>query len=93
MCVCVCVRVCVQAHAKFLQSCLTLCDPMDPWTEDCQASLPMGFSRDEYWSEFSCPLPEDLPNPFRVIESTSLKPPELAGRFLPLTSPGKSYVE
>ena len=21
-----------------------------PWTVDCQASLPMGFSRQEYWS-------------------------------------------
>ena len=35
MCVCVCVCVCVrarervQAHAKSLQSCLTLCDPMN----------------------------------------------------------------
>ena len=30
MCVCVCVCVCVHAlHAKSLQSCLTLCDPMD----------------------------------------------------------------
>ena len=31
MCVCeyVCVRVCVCAHAQSLQSCLSLCDPMD----------------------------------------------------------------
>ena len=32
------------AHAKSLQSCLTLCDPM------FQASLSMGFSGQEYWS-------------------------------------------
>ena len=28
-----------------------------------QTPLPMGFSRQEYWSGFPCPLPEDLPNP------------------------------
>ena len=66
------------AAAKSLQSCLTLCDPIDgsppgfpipgilqartlewvaivwllatPWTAAYQASLPMGFSRQEYWS-------------------------------------------
>ena len=34
-------------HAKSLQSCLTLCDPMD-----CSppGSLSMEFSRQEYWS-------------------------------------------
>ena len=29
VCVCVCVPVCVSAAAKSLQSCPTLCDPMD----------------------------------------------------------------
>ena len=33
------------------------------WTEACQAPLPMGFSRQEYWSGLSCPPPGDLPNP------------------------------
>ena len=28
-----------------------------------QASLPMGFSRQEYWSGFPFPSPEELPNP------------------------------
>ena len=28
-----------------------------------QASLSMGFSRQEYWSELPFPSPEDLPNP------------------------------
>ena len=28
MCVCVCVCVCVYMHAKSLQLCPTLCDPM-----------------------------------------------------------------
>ena len=46
--------------AKLLQSCLTLCDPMD-----CspQALLSMGFSRQEYWSRLPFPPPGDLPNP------------------------------
>ena len=28
-----------------------------------QAPLPMGFSRQEYWSGLPCPPPGDLPNP------------------------------
>ena len=45
MCVC----------AKLLQSCLTLCDPMDYIA--CQAPLSKGFSKQEYWSglPFSSP--------------------------------------
>ena len=42
---------------QLLPSCPTLCDPVD-----CsQAPLSMGFSRQEYWSGFLCPLPGDLP--------------------------------
>ena len=37
---------------------LTLCDP-----------LSMGFSRQEYWSGFPCPPPEDLPDPGIKLES------------------------
>ena len=61
-------------HAKSLQSCLTLCDPMD-----CshQAPLPMGFSRQEHWSGLPCPPPGGLPNPW--VEHTSLTSPALAG--------------
>ena len=29
----------------------------------CQVSLPMGFSRQEYWSGLPCPPPGDLPDP------------------------------
>ena len=32
------------------------------WTVACQASLFMGFSRQEYWSGLPCPHPGDLPN-------------------------------
>ena len=50
-----------------------------PGTVACQASLPMGFSRQEYWSELPCPPPGDLPDP--GIEPTSLRSPALAGGF------------
>ena len=31
-----------------------------PWTVACQASLSLGFSRQEYWSGLSFPSPGDL---------------------------------
>ena len=34
-----------------------------PWTVACQASLSMGFSRQEYWSGLPLPPPGDLPDP------------------------------
>ena len=40
--------------------CLTFATP---WTVACQAPLSMGFSRQEYWSEWPFPSPGDLPNP------------------------------
>ena len=62
-------------YAKSLQSCLTL---------QCyglyvaqQTPLPMGFSRQEYWSELPCPPPRDLPDP--GIEPLSLETIALAG--------------
>ena len=33
------------------------------WTVDCQASLSMGFSWQEYWSRLPFPSPGDLPVP------------------------------
>ena len=50
-----------------------------PGTIACQAPQPMGFSRQEYGSEFPGPSPGDLPNP--GIELASLVSPALAGRF------------
>ena len=49
------------------------------WTVACQGPLPMGFSRQEYWSGLPCPPPGDLPHP--GIKSTFLMPPALAGEF------------
>ena len=44
-----------------------------------QAPLSMGFFRQEYWSELSCPPPGDLPDP--GFEPESLMSPALAGGF------------
>ena len=63
--------------------------------EALQASLPMGFPRQGYWSRLSFPSPRDLPDP--GIERTC---PTLAGRFfffffLPLNhhgSPTQFYL-
>ena len=47
-----------------------------PWTVACQASLSVGFSRQEYWSGLPIPSPGDLSDP--GIETAS---PALAGEF------------
>ena len=57
------------------------------WTVAHQASLSMGFSRQEHWSGLPCPPPGGLPNP--GIEPTSLMSPPLAGVFLTTSVPGK----
>ena len=56
-----------------------------PWTLAYQASLSMGFSRQEYWSGVPFPSPGDLPNP-------GIKPgsPALQADTLPSEPPGKS---
>ena len=71
--------------AKSLQSCLTLCDPVDVAR---QAPLFMGFSRQEYWSGLSYPPPGDLSDP--GIESRS---PALAGGFFTTEPPGLQFME
>ena len=69
--------------AKSLQSCPTLCNPMDC---SLPAPLSMGFSRQEYWSGLPCPPPGDHPDP--GIEPASLISLALAGGSLPLAPPG-----
>ena len=48
-----------------------------PWTLAHQVALPMGFSRQEYWSGLSSLPPGDLPDP--GIELVSLMSPGFAG--------------
>ena len=50
-----------------------------PWTVACQASLSMGFPRQEYWSGWPLPPPGDLPSP--GIRYVSLVSPALRGGF------------
>ena len=55
-----------------------------PWTVVCQAPLPIGFPRQEYWSELPFPSLTDIPKPGIKPESRVL-----AGGFLTTEPPGK----
>ena len=66
-------RVCVLSHFSRVRFSETL------WTTACQASLSMGFSRQEYCSGLPCLPPSDLPNP--GTEPTSLMSSALVGGF------------
>ena len=44
-----------------------------PWPVAYQASLSVGFSRQEYWSGLPFPSPGDLPNPGIEPKSPALK--------------------
>ena len=65
-------------------SCSVMFNSVTPWTEAHQASLSVGFSRQEYWTGFPCPPPGDLPD--LGIEPES---PALAGSFFTAEPPGK----
>ena len=71
----------VTKESEVAQSCPTLCDP---GTVAHQASLSMGFSRQEYWSGLPFPSPGDLPDP--GIEPRS---PTLQADALTSVPPGK----
>ena len=58
-----------------------------PWTVTRQAPLPVGFSRQEYWSRLPFPLPGYFPDP--EIEPKS---PALAGRFPTTEPPRNPYI-
>ena len=59
-----------------------------PWTVSCQASLSMGFPRQEYWSGLPFSSPGDLPDP--GIDPISLVSPALADGFVTAEPPRKS---
>ena len=65
------------------KSCPTL---VTPWSVAHQASLSMGFSRQEYWSGLPFPSPGHLPNPGIDPRSPALQadslPTEPANRIL-----------
>ena len=62
-------------------------DSATPWTIACQASLSMGFSKQEYWSGLPCPPPGDLLDP--GIKPMSLMSPSMQAGSLPLEPPRK----
>ena len=64
---------CMLSHFSHVRLCVTL------QTVALQASLSMGFFRQECWSGLPCPPPGDLPDP--GIEPESLTSPALAGGF------------
>ena len=66
-------HVCVLSHFSHVWLFAT------PWTVPRQASLSMGFSKQEYRSRLPCPPPGDLPN--LGIKLLSFMSPTLAGMF------------
>ena len=75
-------------HAKLLQSCLTLCDPM---VCSLTGSSVLGFSRQDYWSGLPCPPPGDLPNP--GIEPASLTSRAVTSGFFTTSSTWEALLE
>ena len=75
------------AFEKSIQSCPTICHLSS--SEARQASLSMGFSRQEYESGLPCPSPRDLPNP--GIEPASLTSLALAGRFFTISATWEAH--
>ena len=70
--------------AKSLQSCLTVCGPMDCSLTDSSVHR---FSRQAYWSGYPRSPPGDLPD--LGIKSESLTSLALAGRFFTAEQTGK----
>ena len=61
-----------------------------PWNVACQAPLPRGSSRQEYWSGLPFPPPGDLPDPGIEPKSpVSPASPALAGSFSTTEPTGK----
>ena len=54
-------------------------DSVTPWSAASKAPLPMGRSKQEYWSGLPFPSPVDVP--CSVIETVSPASPALAGGF------------
>ena len=75
---CVCVCVCV---------CSVVPDSENLWTVAHQATLSMGFHRQEYCRGLPFPPPGDLPDP--GIKPVSPASPALAGRFFTTEPPVK----
>ena len=62
-----------------------------PWTVARQVPLPMGFSRQEYWSGLLFPPSGDLPE--SGIQPESLTSPALTGRFFTTSATWKAHQQ
>ena len=82
VCMCVCVCALLLSHVWLF---------VTPWTVAHQASLSMGFPRQEYWSGLPFPLLRDLPDP--GIKPMSPASPALWADSLPVEPPGKPKVQ
>ena len=60
------------------------------WLVACQVPLPMGFSRQEYWSGLPCPPPGGLPDP--GIKPASLMSPALEGGFFTTSTIWEAHI-
>ena len=70
-----------------IQSCSTLCNPMDC---SCQAPLSAGLFKQEYWNGLPFPPPRDLPDP--GTEHVSPESSSLASGFLTTEPPGNFLI-
>ena len=70
--------------------CSLMSDSATSCTVGHQALLSMGFSKQEYWSGFSCPPPRDLPEPGMNPHLLSLL--ALHTGSFPLVTPRKPQV-
>ena len=73
-------------HACYVTSVVS--NSVNLWTVPYQASLSIGFSREEYWSALPFPPTGDLPDP--GIKPMSLIVPVLAGRFFTISARGEA---
>ena len=79
-----CIYICVLSQFSHVQLFAT------PWTITCQVPLFMGFSQQEYWSEFPCPLSGDHPNP--GIKPISPASPAMQADSLSLSHQGSPHI-
>ena len=69
-------KVSLDHYVVVVQLLSSVCLFVTPWSAAHQASLSVGFSRQEYWSGLPFPSPGALPHP--GVKPTSLVSPALA---------------
>ena len=82
------INIYTHTHARCLCSLSHVHLFATPWTVACWVPLPMGVSRQEYWSGWPYPSPEDLPNP----GNPGILHFGIPGRFFSTEPPGESHT-